>query len=375
LIAHLIGRSARQKSAAAQHLMKEEYIMKKLSVKKLFATVLSAAMLLTSLAGCSSASSTAASGTSAESASASQTASSESAASESTKQVTVGVIQLVEHTSLDEIYAAIQAELNGKAAEYGLDITIEFENAQGDMTTINTICQQFVSDGVDLIIAIATPAAQGAAAAVAGTDIPVIFSAVTDPVAAELVESLDVPGGNITGTSDAIAVDKIFQLAAELTPDVKSYGLIYNTSEVNSQTVIAEAKAYLDAQGISYVEGAVTSSGDVQTAAKNLLSKCDAIFAPIDNTVAAAMTVLADEAIAAGKPVYVAADSMVADGGLATVGVNYTNLGTQTADMALKVLSGTDAGTLPVEVLKDAAVVVNTDTAAAIGVDVSKYAE
>ncbi len=208
----------------------------------------------------------------------------------------------------------------------------------------------------------------------AGTDIPVIFSAVTDPAAAGLVENLEAPEGNITGTSDAIPVEKIFELAAELTPDAESFGLIYNTGEVNSVSVIDETKAYLDAQGISYTEASVASTGDVQTAAQTLLSKCDAIFAPIDNTVASAMGVLADEAIKAGKPVYVAADSMVNDGGLATVGVNYTNLGTQTADMLLKVLTGTPVCEVPVEVLKENAVVVNEETAAAIGVDVSKYA-
>ncbi|MEG1745126.1 MAG: ABC transporter substrate-binding protein [Ruthenibacterium sp.] len=286
----------------------------------------------------------------------------------------IGLLQLVEHPSLDEISAAIQSELTAKAAEQGLAITVDYQNAQNDMSTISTICQQYVADQVDLIIAIATPAAQGAAAAVDGTEIPVIFSAVTDPVAAELVDSLAAPGGNITGTSDAIPVEKIFALAEELTPKVKSYGLIYSTSEVNSVSVIEQAKAYLDGKGIAYTEGAVTTTGDVQISAQNLLSKCDAIFAPIDNTVASAMTVLAEEGIKAGKPVYVSADSMVADGGLATVGINYTNLGTQTADMAMKVLTGTKPADIPVEVLKDNAVVVNTDTAAALKVDVSKYA-
>lgn len=288
---------------------------------------------------------------------------------------TVGIIQLVEHTSLDEIYTAIETELLAQAQENNIALTIEYENAQGDMATINTICQQFVANDVDLIIAIATSAAQGAAAAVDGTDIPVIFSAVTDPVAAELVDALDAPGGNVTGTSDAISAEKIFELALELTPEVESFGLIYNTSEVNSVSVIEEAKTYLDSIGVTYVEGAVTSSADVQIAAQNLLSQCDAIFSPTDNTVASAMAVLAQEAIDAGKPVYVGADSMVTDGALATVGVNYTNLGTQTGAMAMKVLLGTSPADLPVEVLADNAVVVNAETAQAIGIDVSAYTE
>lgn len=291
------------------------------------------------------------------------------------RQVKVGLLQLMEHPSLDEISAAITAQLEKKATGTGMNLTIDLQNAQGDMTNIQTISQQYVADKVDLIIAVATPAAQGAAAAVEGTGIPVVFSAVTDPIAAELVDSMEAPGGNITGTSDAIPVEKIFELAKELTPDAKSFGLIYNTSEVNSLSVIADAKAYLESKGMTFVEGAVTSSGDVQISAQKLLGQCDAIFAPIDNTVASAMTVLAEEAINAKKPVYVAADSMVADGGLATVGINYTNLGMQTADMAMKILTGTSPADIPVEVLKDNAVVVNSDTATAIGVDVSKYAK
>lgn len=289
------------------------------------------------------------------------------------RMVTVGLIQLMEHPSLDEIRAAITARLTEKARENGLEIEVNYQNGQGDTSTINTICQQFVASKVDVIVAIATPAAQGAATAAENSGIPVVFSAVTDPVAAGLVDSVEAPGGNITGTSDAIPVEKIFALAQELTPDVKSYGLIYNTSEDNSLSVIAQVKTYLEGKGIPYTEGAVTTSADVQASARNLLEKCDAVFAPIDNTVASAMAVLADEAIKAGKPVYVAADSMVKDGGLATVGVNYTNLGTQTADMVLKVLTGTPAGELPVEILRDNAVVINGITAAAIGVDVSKY--
>lgn len=340
-------------------------------MKKLFAIVLSLAMVL-ALGACSSGT-PASSGSSQTAAPSSAPDAGSSAAGE--KKVTVGLIQLVEHPSLDEIRGAITARLSEKAAENGLAIEVNYQNGQGDTSTINTICQQFVASKVDVIVAIATPAAQGAATAAENSGIPVVFSAVTDPVGAGLVDNLDAPGGSITGTSDAIPVDKIFALAEELTPDVKSYGLIYNTSEDNSLSVIADVKTYLDGKGIPYVEGAVTSSADVQTSARNLLGRCDAVFSPIDNTVASAMGVLADEAIKVKKPVYVAADSMVADGGLATVGVNYTNLGSQTADMVLKILTGTPAGEIPVEVLRDNAIVVNTETAAAIGVDVSKYAK
>ncbi len=290
-----------------------------------------------------------------------------------TGMLKVGILQFMQHTSLDEISAAVTKQLEEQAKLKGVDLTISLQNAQGDMSIIQSICQQFVSQKMDVIIAIATPAAQGAAAAVEGTGIPVIFSAVTDPVAAELVASMDAPGGNITGTSDAIAPEKIFALAKEITPDVKTFGFIYNTSEVNSVSVVEDAKAYLAKAGIETVENAVTASGEVQLAAQNLLSRCDAVFVPIDNTVANAMSVLADEAIKAGKPVYTAADSLVKDGGLATVGVNYTNLGIKTADMALRVLQGENPANMPVEILQDNVVVVNPDTAAALGIDVSKY--
>lgn len=327
-------------------------------MKKLFALVLSIVMVL-SLGACSSGTPASNSGTDAASPSAADG-----------KAVTVGLIQLMEHPSLDEIRGAITARLEEKAAENGLAIEVKYQNGQGDPNTINTICQQFVASKVDVIVAIATPAAQGAATAAEASGIPVVFSAVTDPVAAGLVDNIDAPGGNITGTSDAVPVEKIFALAEELTPGMKSFGLLYNPGEDNSLSVIADVKTYLDGKNISYQDGAVTTPGEVQTAARNLLEKCDAVFSPTDNTVASAMAVLADEAIKAKKPVYVAADSMVADGGLATVGVNYTNLGSQTADMVLKILTGTPAGEIPVEVLRDNAVVVNAETAAALGITV-----
>ena len=240
-----------------------------MKMKKLAALALSAVFALGALTACGGSSS---SGSVPAAASASGSGSVSGA---SLKEVNIGLIQLMEHASLDEIRTAIEAGLAAKGAEYGVKVNVDYQNAQGDTSTINTICQQFVGNKVDAIVAIATPAAQGAATAVAGTDIPVIFSAVTDPAAAGLVENLEAPEGNITGTSDAIPVEKIFELAAELTPDAESFGLIYNTGEVNSVSVIDETKAYLDAQGISYTEASVASTGDVQTAA---LRKKMAVF-------------------------------------------------------------------------------------------------
>lgn len=283
----------------------------------------------------------------------------------------IGVIQLVQHPSLNEIYDAFADEL--KVLGYDESkVRIDYQNGQGEAGIINSACQKFVGDQVDLIVAIATPAAQSAAAATA--DIPIVFSAVTDPVGAGLVGEgmLGTPDANSTGTSDAIPTDRIFDLADELTPGIKTYGFVYNNGETNSVTVIAEAKQVLESRGVAYVEATVTGSGEVTTAVQSLVGKVDAIFVPIDNTVATAMPNLSQIAIDAKLPVYVAADSLVADGGLGTVGVNYTQLGRQTARMAVKALEGAPIGQIPVEVLDEFSVTVNAETAAALGVDVSK---
>lgn len=282
----------------------------------------------------------------------------------------VGLLQLMEHTSLDQIRNAIEDEID--AAGYGDVIKLDYVNGQNDASTMNTAAQKFVANGDDAIIAIATNAAQSVAAAT--SDIPIIFSAVTDPVAAGLVGEDGTPDANVTGISDYIDVAAIFGMAEELTPNVQSYGFVYNMAEPNSVSVIANAKAYLDAKGISYTEAFVTNIGEVTTAVQSLIGKVDALFLPIDNTVASAMSNVADIANANGLPVYTAADSMVIDGGLATAGVNYTQLGKQTADMLIRILiDGESVADNPVEVLTEYSVTVNEETAAAIGVDVSKY--
>lgn len=338
------------------HTTKGRPMMKHMKTR-LTALFAAAAMAL-SLAGCGSA--------------ASSTASASAAASGSGQQAdyTVGILQYTSHSSLDEIAAAIQSELEQQAQAAGVTISVELKNGQGDAATINDICKMFVSDGVDLIIPIATPAATAAAAAVQGTDIPLVYSAVTDPVEAQLAQSMEAPGENMTGTSDYIDTAKILDLVLANNPDTKTLGLIYNLGETNSATTIEDLRPVLEEKGIQAVESTVTTPGEVQMAAQNLISQgVDAIFVPIDNTVASAMSVLADEAIKGGVPVYTAADSMVRDGGLATTGVNYTKLGELTAQMAVQVLQGEDPATMPVQVLNDGIVTANTTTAAALGID------
>ncbi len=290
----------------------------------------------------------------------------------SSASYTVGLLQLVEHPSLDEIRGAIIDEL--AAQGYADTIYIDYANGQNDGSTMNTIVQKFISDGDDAIITIATSAAQCAASAT--SEIPIIFSAVTDPVESDLMSDLNKPDGNVTGVSDYIDVAAIFSLAEELTPDVKSYGFVYNMGEVNSVSVINDAKAYLTEKNIPYVEAYVPNIGEVTTAVQSLVGKVDAFFLPIDNTVASAMSNVAEIANENKIPVYVAADSMVYDGGLATAGINYKQLGKQTADMLIRILiEGEAIADNPVEVMTEYSIIVNPETAATIGVDVSKYTE
>ena len=278
---------------------------------------------------------------------------------------TVAIVQYVEHPSLDTIRESIISELAAAGYVEGQNLTIDYQNAQADQSNLNTIAGKFVGENADLIIAIATPAAQAVAAAT--SDIPIVFSAVTDPVGAKLVDDPQKPSGNVTGTSDAIPVDQTFELCKALTPDVKKIGFLYTASEVNSQSVIEEAKKIAADYGFEYEESTITNSSELQQAAEILADKVDAIYTPIDNGIAAAMPVLSDAGKAAKIPVYVGADSMVADGGYATVGINYEDLGKKTAEMAAKALNGTPISDIPVATLNHFYKVINETTANAIG--------
>ena len=281
------------------------------------------------------------------------------------EQLTIGIVQIVEHTSLDMIRESLVEELGAKGLVDGQNVKIDYQNAQGDQSNLNSICKKFVGDGVDVIVAIATPSAQAAAAAT--SEIPIIFSAVTDPVAAKLVTNLEKPEGNVTGTSDAIPVDEVFELCQELTPEVKTFGFLYTTSEVNSQSVVEEAKTLAADYGYDYEEVAITNTSELKQAAYSLAGKVDAIYTPIDNSIASAMTVLSEVGKETKVPVYVGADSMVMDGAYATVGINYEDLGRQTGDMVAEVLNGKAIRDLPVATLSEFQKVINKTTAKAIG--------
>jgi putative ABC transport system substrate-binding protein len=280
-------------------------------------------------------------------------------------QIRIGILQMMEHPSLDTIRVSFLEEM--ERLGFG-DVEFDHRNGQGaDMTLLTSIAQAFIGREVDLILAIATPAGQAAAAAT--RDIPVIFAASTDPVSAGLVTSLERPEANVTGTSDVICIESIFALARLLTPEAQVFGLVYNLGEANSVAAINRAKAYLTANGMGYLEATVTSTAEVQQAALSLVGRVDAFFTPTDNTVATAMPIYARVALDAGVPIYTGADSMVMDGGFATVGIDYSILGRETARLVAKVLDGTPISQLPVVVMQDFRTVVNRATAEALGIN------
>lgn len=280
----------------------------------------------------------------------------------------IGIIQMMEHDSLNTIYENILVGLEAAGYVDGDTCSVDYQNGQNDMTVMKTIVQRFVADGCDVIIAIATPAAQAALSET--SEIPIIFAAVTDPVDAAIVDSMEVPGGNVTGTSDAISPEDIMNLAKEITPDFKTIGALYSAGEDNSASVIADLKAYADTNGLTVIESTVTNTSEVQQAAQYLADKVDIVFSPIDNTVASAMAVATDVLYGAGIPFYVSADSMVNDGGLATYGIDYTVLGQETGAMAAAVLGGEDTATMPVKTMDDMSIYVNTNTADLLGITI-----
>ena len=272
----------------------------------------------------------------------------------------VAIIQQLDHSSLDEIRTAIEAKLT--------DAGVEFDvfNGQNDSTILAQIGAEVASEGYDAIIPIATLAAQYAYTASEGSDTPIIYAAISDPVSAGLT---GIP--NVTGTSDALNTAFILDMMFAVNPDIQTVGLLYSNSEVNSATPIAEAKEYLDAKGIAYLEKTGNSTDEIVTAANSLVGRVEAVFTPTDNVVMAAEAAVAEILNGAGIPHYTGADSFVTTGAFATCGVNYTELGSYTADMALGILGG---GNIPEHHVMDGGIItVNTDTAAALNLDYSVF--
>ena len=331
---------------------------------KKFVAVMTAAAMLTSLSACGASASTASSA--AESTASSAAADSTTGSTADATTYKVAIVQQLDHASLDEIRTAIEAELDAKAAEKGITIEYKDFNGQNDATTLNQIGTQVVSDGYDAIIPIATLAAQCMATAAESTKTPVIYAAISDPAAADLTD-IDY----VTGTSDALNTQSIMDMMFAVQPDIQTVGLLYSNSEANSTTPIAEAKAYLDAKGIAYVEKTGNINDEIMTAASSMVGQVDAVFTPTDNVVMAAAAAVSETLTKGGIPFYTGADSFVTAGAFATCGVNYTELGTYTADMALDIL---ETGTVPEYHVMDGGIItVNTETADALGIDYSAF--
>ena len=245
-------------------------------------------------------------------------------------------------------------------------------SGNADSAVLNQIIANFMADKVDLMIGVATPVAVAMQAATEGTDIPVVFAAVSDPVGAGLVESLEAPGANITGTSDYLDSDAILDLIFAANPDAKSIALLYDLGQDSSAVPIKNAKAYLDKRGVSYKEYNGTTTDEISLAVSSIVAdKASAVFTPTDNTVMTAELAIYEALAKAGIPHYTGADSFVRNGAFATCGVNYTELGTYTADMALDIL---ETGTVPEYHVMDGGIItVNTETADALGIDYSAF--
>ncbi len=284
------------------------------------------------------------------------------------EKLKVGIVQLIDNGAFEDMRDGFIQELLDKG--YGEDkVEIIYKNAQGDATNLNTICQEMVDSQVDLVATIATPASQAMVAM--ESDVPIVFISVSNPIGAGLLTTMEQPDKNATGTSNAIPIEDIFALSDDLTPGMQTYGLLYCTNEVNSVTTIENAKNYLDEKGLQYVEQIVTNSSEVQQAAQALVGNVDAIFVPNDSVIQAAMPLVAEVARDAKIPVYGSSAVMVNSGAFATVAITDTEIGMISADMAIAHFEGKEMAEIPALVVPANAIVVNEDTAEALGVTLS----
>ena len=287
--------------------------------------------------------------------------------SSDSQTVKVGVLQYVSHPSLDLIYKGIQDGLAEEGYK-GDKIKIDFMNAEGDQSKVSTMSKQLVSNDNDVLIGIATPSAQGLAAAT--KDKPIVMGAITDPVGANLVKNLDKPGGNITGVSDRNPAKQQLELIKKLTPDVKTIGALYSSSEDNSKAQVEEFKKLAEEAGYKVEEYSVPSTNEIASTMNVMTGKVDAIWIPIDNTIASAFATVVSSNKEAKKPIYPSATAMVEEGGLASVVVDQYDLGVATGKMAAKVLKGAKPADTAVDIFDTGKSVINTKNAKELGITV-----
>ena len=283
----------------------------------------------------------------------------------------VGICNLVSDPSLNQIDDNIQKQLNAIAAEKNVTIEILAENCNFDFAVLDQIIADFIADDVDLMIGIATPVASAMARATAENGIPVVFAAVSDPEGSELVESNDAPGANVTGTSDALNTNALLDLIFAFNPDAKTIGLLYNASEDASTLPIATAKEALAAKGVAYKEYTGTNTTEIQQIVESLiLDGVDAVFTPTDNTIQVAEPAIYEALAEAKIPHYAGADSFALVGAFVGYGVDYANLGKETANMAAAILlDGADPATLPVMTFDNGKATVNLEVCETLGVN------
>lgn len=278
----------------------------------------------------------------------------------------IGIIQLVEHSALDAAYEGFVDGLKELGYEDGNNITLDYQNAQGDQSNCQTIASKLVNDQSDLILAIATPAAQ----AVANTtkDIPILVTAVTDPADSKLVASNETPGGNVTGTSDLTPVKEQINLIPQIVPEAKTVGVVYCSSEANSKFQVELAKVAAAEIGLEVIEGTVSNSNEIQQVVQSLVGKVDALYIPTDNMLAAGMATVVGVTNPAKIPVICGEEGMVTNGGTATYGINYYDLGKLTAAQAVSILAdGENPAEMPIEYCQDCNLVLNEAAAAEMG--------
>ena len=302
----------------------------------------------------------------------------EKKAEDGKKMYKIGIVQLVEHNALDAANKGFVDGLKKRGYEEGKNIEIDRQNAQADQSNLANISQRFISNKSNLICAIATPAAQTVANAT--KDIPIVGTAITDYVSAKLVKSNEKPGGNVTGTSDMNPIKEQVDLLMKLCPDAKTVGVIYCSSEVNSEVQVKAMKAYAETKGLKVETATISTVNDIQQAAQSLNTKVDTFYAPTDNVLASAMPTLLSVTDPAKKPVICGEANMVKAGGLATYGIDYYKLGLQTGEMGADILDGKKKpADMPIQTAKDLKASINKKNAEALGVkipdDLKKSAE
>ncbi len=283
----------------------------------------------------------------------------------SAKQISVGIVQFIENGAFTDMREGFINQMRSQGYDES-KMTFDFKSAQGDATNLNSICQSMVDEGHDFIVAIATPSAQ--AMVNLDSDIPVFFISVSNPIGARIISDMQKPDKNATGASNAIPVKLIFDLAEQITPGLKSYGLLYTTSEINAVTTIEQVKEYLDSIGIDYKEAIVTNSAEVQQAAQSLVDSVDAVFIPNDSVIQSAMSLVGEVTRDAKIPTYCTSNVTVEAGGLATKAISDVRIGEIVADMAIEYINGKKIEDIPSQVVPATDIIINKTTADAIGV-------